>query len=105
MSAGVNVGGRGSYLVIGVGRGGPPQVRVFQGPNQTLVADFQAYEPTFTGGVRVNFGETVDPTKQVFLVGAGVGGPRIKVLRPSLDVIVPDYFAFEDSFRGGVFVS
>ena len=106
VSAGVNVGGRGSYLVIGIGRGGPPEVRVFQGLSQTPVADFMAYEPTFTGGVRVNLGETVDPTKQVLLVGAGLGGgPRIKVLRVNLDVIVPDYFAFEDTFRGGVFVS
>ena len=106
ISAGVNIGGRGAFMVIGIGKGGPPQVRVFQGTEQTLVADLLAYEPTFTGGVRVNFGETVDPTKQVFLVGAGVGGgPRIKVLRPNLEVLVPDYFAFEESFRGGVFVS
>ena len=106
ISTGVQVGGRGAFLVAGVGFGGPPLVRVYQGASPTPVADFTAYEPTFLGGTRVSMGETVDPTKQVILVGAGFGGgPRIKVLRPNLEVIVPDYFAFEDTFRGGVFVS
>ena len=105
-SAGLNVGGHGDYIVFGAGKGDAPEVRVYHGPNRDKVADFMAYETTFHGGVRVNFGDTIDASRPLLLVGAGAGGgPRIKVLRPNQNVVIPDYFAFEDSFRGGVFVA
>lgn len=106
VTTGVNVGGRGEYFVVALRAGGPPAVHVYRGVGNQLVSDFLAYEPSFTGGVRVNFGDSVDPTKPVLLTGAGPGGgPRIKVLRPNADVVIPDYFAFEESFRGGVYVA
>ena len=62
-------------------------MRVFRGVNHELVSELLAYEPAFRGGVRVAFGETVNPTRPLFLAGAGPsGGPRIKVLRPDLEV-------------------
>ncbi|WP_162656154.1 Ig-like domain-containing protein [Tuwongella immobilis] len=105
-SQGVNVGGRGQFIVVAAGRGGIPRVQVFKGVQQELISDFLAYEPTFTGGARVNFAETVDASNPLFLIGAGVGGgPRIRVLRPTGETVLPDYFAFEPSFRGGVYVN
>src|SRR5205823_6185984 len=40
-------------IVTGAGAGGGPQVRIFNGLNDSLVASFFAYDPNFTGGVRV----------------------------------------------------
>jgi uncharacterized membrane protein len=106
MTSGVNVGGHGEYLVFGAAHGGPPEVRVFRGADHAQISDGMMYEPTFTGGVRVAFGDTVDASRPLFLIGAGVGGgPRIKVLRPDLEVVLPDFFAFEEMFRGGVYVA
>jgi len=105
-SAGVNVGARGEFLAFGAGRGTDPIIRVFRGINHELVSELVAYESSFRGGCRVAFGDTVDPSRPLFLTGAGpTGGPRIKVLRPDLEVVLPDYFSFEDTFRGGVFVA
>ena len=105
-SAGVNVGARGEFIALGAGRGADPIMRVFRGIDHELVSELVAYESAFRGGCRVAFGDTVDPTRPLFLAGAGpTGGPRIKVLRPDLEVVLPDYFSFEDTFRGGVFVA
>src|SRR5262249_55120877 len=60
--------------------GGGPLVRVFDGASGVLTLAFNAYDPTFTGGVRVAAGDTNGDGKAEIITGPGFGGgPLVKV--------------------------
>jgi hypothetical protein len=69
---------------------------------------FFAYDPSYTGGVRVALGDlNGDGTNEV-ICGAGVGGgPNVRVfsVTPSRATMVANFFAFEPVFKGGVYVA
>jgi hypothetical protein len=98
------------FSAFGAAPGGLPLVAVLR-PDGTALAQFSAFEDSFRGGVRTAVGELDgDPNTQEVVVGAGVGGgPAVKLY--SVDVnsgaVLPRtaFFAFEDSFRGGVRVA
>lgn len=107
-------------FAVGAGAGGGPRVRVFDTATGALLSDFFAYEPTFTGGVTTAIGDVNADGRPDVVVGAGDGGaPRIRVFdgrafdriqtpAGSAKAINPpvlaDFFAYESSFRNGVFV-
>jgi hypothetical protein len=107
--------GSGRYA-LGAGFGGPPRVQVFDSTTGLKIADFLAFESTFTGGVTTAMGDVNRDGIPDLIVGAGVGGgPRVRVfngaaLGPAFDPnapgsVIADFFAFEDSQRGGVSVA
>jgi hypothetical protein len=74
--------------------------------NGTLLLDTFAFEPSFTGGVRVATADVTGDGVDDMIVGAGPGGgPRIKVLDGVTGQVVRDFFSFESNFTGGVFVA
>jgi hypothetical protein len=99
-------------IVTGAGVGGAPRVRVvgFTGnpdPFQAVAtrADFFGYEPTFRGGVNVAVGDTTSDGSADVVLGTGFGGgPRVRVLDGATFAPLQDFFAYESTFRGGVFV-
>jgi hypothetical protein len=82
-----------------------PDVRLF-GPTGQQIAEFQAYDPSFRGGVTVavtgsNSGAALVET------GAGPhGGPHVKLWQIAGNVATEQqsFFAFDPAFLGGVFV-
>ncbi|HZR02669.1 MAG TPA: VCBS repeat-containing protein [Burkholderiales bacterium] len=44
-------------VIVGADTGGAPEVRVFSGKDHSVLLDFFAFAPTFTGGVRVAAGD------------------------------------------------
>ncbi|MFO0851580.1 MAG: VCBS repeat-containing protein [Gemmataceae bacterium] len=95
-------------LVIAPGVGGGPRARIIDGKTGATVADFFVYEPTYTGGVYVAVADVNGDGRADLITGTGVGGgPRVRVLDgASLGATtLKDYFAYEDSFRGGVQVA
>ncbi|MGL6074693.1 MAG: FG-GAP repeat domain-containing protein [Fimbriiglobus sp.] len=72
-----------SDLVIGAGAGGGPRVRVFSGkslPNQSILADFFAFESSERNGVHVDAGDFDADGKADIAVGTGTGSrPRVIV--------------------------
>ena len=73
-------------IVLGADRGGGPRVTVLNGATFTALADFYAYDPAFTGGVRVAVGDlTGDATStgatgiQSIITAPGFGGaPNVR---------------------------
>ena len=93
-------------IIVGAGPGGGPEVRVFSGINGLMIKEFFAFESTFSGGVSVAAGLINSDSVYDIVVGAGAGGgPRVKTFDGSNLNVINDFFAFDPSFFGGVYVS
>jgi len=99
-----------AFLASGAVAGGLPLVEVLK-PNGTLLSQFQAFESSFTGGVRADTGELDDdPTTVEVVVAPGPGGgPRVQVYAVRIDTgattKLGDFLAYEETFRDGVRVA
>lgn len=101
----VNNDGR-ADIVVGAGPGAAGgHVKVFDStPTQPLLSFF-AYDPNFTGGVRVAAGDVNGDNLADIITGAGPGaGPHVKVFRATDLLVLHNFFAYEANFQGGVFV-
>ncbi|VTS05531.1 FG-GAP repeat protein [Tuwongella immobilis] len=108
----------GVYALAG-GEGTTPRVQIYDAATNFVIADFQPFEATFTGGVNVALGDINQDGFPDVIVGAGPGGgPRIRVFEgsavrnqgrgfnPNLTSnVLADFFAYESSQRGGVYVA
>jgi len=112
-------------VVTGPGQGGGPHVQAFSfaadGTNQQTELSFLAYDPAFTGGVRVglaDFGgdnggvagsKTLGDSEIVTAPGPG-GGPHVRMWDYDAQINDPDNFMnlivdIGPGFTGGLFVS
>jgi hypothetical protein len=64
----INGDGR-TDIVTGAGPTGGPHVKVFSGVDLTVLASFYAFDPTFTGGVRVAVGDLNADGRPDIIVG------------------------------------
>ena len=110
--SGVNVGsgdvnGDGfSDIVTGAGSGGGPHVKVLSGKDGTTLFSFFAYDPSFTGGVRVAAGDVNGGGKADIITGAGGGGSaHVKVFDGANLNVIYSLFAYDFGLRDGVFVA
>jgi surface-anchored protein len=91
-------------IVIGSGAGG--MVRVVNQTGADVRPPIQPYGATFTGGVRVASADVTGDGVNDIITGAGPGaGPHVKVYDGVTGAEVASFFAFEPTFRGGVFVA
>ena len=69
-------------LVTGMGRGGEPRVAIFDGETRVPLADFNAYDAGFRGGVSVATGMLEEGGRISLVTGAGPGeldAPKVNV--------------------------
>jgi hypothetical protein len=117
-------------VVVASGPGGPPLVKVIDGTklNQTqangeiadtaLLASFDAYDPSFLGGVNVAVGKVDADNDQDVITGAGAGGgPHVKVIdgdkltqiqangEIANSALLAGFYAYAPEFAGGVNVA
>src|SRR5262249_53092938 len=88
--------------------GGGPLVKVFTGPNLALLMAFNAYDPSFRGGVHVAAGDVDGDGFEDVITGPGVGGGSLVHVYSGKDgsmLLSFDAFAIVGSFQGGVFVA
>lgn len=100
----------GKFVAVGAGPGGGPRVQVWQFTPTGYAKRFDqfAFEPSFSGGVQVALTDWNGDGLPDLVVGAGNGGaPRVRIFTGDTDgnfAPATDFFAYEPSFRGGVFV-
>ncbi len=94
-------------IVVGTGRGGGPQVRVFDMDGTAVFTPgFFAYDEGFRGGVNVAVGNIDGKRGDEIVTGAGPGGgPHVRVFNRYGEYIGMDFFPFADSDKGGVSVA
>lgn len=98
-------GDRFDDIIIGADSGGGPNVKVFSGKDGSMLANFFAYDPRFTGGVRVAAGDVNGDGKDDIICGAGAGGgPNISIFNGADDSLMRSYFAYDPRFNAGVYV-
>jgi hypothetical protein len=95
-----------SAVVTGLGPGGLPQVSIFDALTTVPLNAFLAYDPVFSGGVRVATGDVNGDGVADIITGAGPGGGgHVRVLDGRTGASVHSFFAFDPNFSGGVFVA
>lgn len=94
----------GDEIITGPGPGGGPHVRIFK-ENGTPLASFMAYNPAFTGGVRVATADVNGDGIDEIITGAGPGGgPHVRIFDMTGRVL-GSFFAYAQNFTGGVHVA
>jgi hypothetical protein len=95
-------GDRHADVVVGADAGGEPRVKAYDRTGR-LLSSFLAFEPGFTGGVRVAAGDVDGDGKAEIVAGSGAGRPaEVRIFNLAgalLRTIVP----FSPFFSGGVF--
>lgn len=88
-------------IVVGAGRGGGPQVRVFNGEGRVL-GQFFAYDFRFRGGVEAALGDVNGDGKKEIITAPGAGGgPHVLVYDERAN-IMGNFMAHRADFRGGL---
>jgi hypothetical protein len=103
--AGADVTGDGfGDIITGPGAGGGPHVRVWSGTTYAEHVGFFAFDPTFTGGVRVGGSDLNRDGFAEILTSAGPGGgPNVRVFDGGSVAPLADFMAYDASFTGGVY--
>jgi len=93
-------------IVTGAGAGGGPHVRVFSGVDLHEIRGFMAYDPAFTGGVRVAAGDfDFDGHAEVITAAGPGGGPHVRVWDGATGAESAGWFATASTFTDGLFVA
>jgi hypothetical protein len=78
-------------------------VRIFSGKDGSLVQEFMAYDPRFTGGVYITSGYLDSSNHVQIVTGPGGGGtPDVRIFRSTDGSMTAEFEAFDSQFAGGV---
>lgn len=92
-------------VVAGADAGGASQVKVYDGDTRMAIADFVAFDPSFTGGVRVATGDVSGDGRADLVLGSGAGAGRVRILDANGLAVLADFQPFGAGFSHGVFVA
>jgi len=100
----ISSSGTTKFLVVGLGYGSFPQVKVLQ-LNGDDFKSFLAYSPFFSGAIDVAVGDVNGDGKDEIITGAGFGGgPHVRIF--SIEgILSSEFFAHDARSRSGVNVA
>ena len=91
-------------IIAAASKGGGPRVRVLSGLDRSVLYDFFAFEPTFTGGVTVAGADFTGDGNADLVVGSESQTDRVRVLRMPDRAVLTAFNAY-GGFNGGVNVA
>jgi hypothetical protein len=93
-------------FVTGPNAGGGPHIKVFDGRTASVLFEFMAYNPSFTGGVSVALADVNQDGRLDIITGTGKGGgPHVCVFDALNGQLLKSFMAFDSNFFGGVYVA
>lgn len=93
-------------IICGADSGGGPNITVFSGKDGKQLRSFFAYDPAFTGGVRVAAGDVNGDGIADIIAGAGPGGgPNVTVFGGLDGSLLASFFAYNPAFTDGIYVA
>ena len=93
-------------IICGVGSGGGPNVRVYDGRTGALLSSFFAYAPAFVGGLFLSTGDVNGDGVPDILTGVeGGGGPNVKAFDWRTAATLRSFYAFDATQPSGVRVA
>src|SRR5262249_4278045 len=93
-------------IICAADSGGGPDVKVFSGKDGSVLSELMAYDPRFTGGVRVAAGDVNgDGTPDLLTAPGPGGGPNVEAFDINSHSLLASYMAYDARFTGGVFIS
>ena len=92
-------------VATGADSGSEPRVRVFDFATGKEVANFLAYESTFTGGVRVATADLDGDGIDEVITAPGIGGGPIVKVFDLQGNLLRQFLVYEESYRGGLWVA
>jgi hypothetical protein len=104
--AGGDVDGDGRCdILVAPDSGGTPNLRVYRGSDNQVIANFYAFNAAFTGGVRVAAADVTGDGLADLIAATGPGVPgEVKVFDAATQQPVRDFLAFP-SFSGGIYIA
>lgn len=100
LTAGDLNGDRIKEIITGAGRGGGPQVRVFDREGK-VIGQFFAYEETFRGGINVAAGDLNNDGIDEIVVAPQTGSLPLRVFN-RYGEIISEFYPYDLRFKGGV---
>ncbi len=101
----ITFGNPAAAIAVGAGAGGGAVAKLVDPASGNAILSVDVF-PGFTGGVRVATADVTGDTLPDLVAGTGPGSsPVVRVLNGTNGQQVRQFFAFEQSFSGGVFVA
>jgi subtilisin family serine protease len=100
-----DAGNAGLEIAVAAGPGGGPHIRMFRADGSPLGGGFFAYDPGFTGGVRIAATQLDTGTDEIITVPRGAGGPHLRAFHADGSALGGGIFAFIGSVTTGLNVA
>jgi hypothetical protein len=92
-------------VIVSLDAGIGPTVGVYDGIQGAQLQAFFAYDPAFTGGVRIGIRPNKTGSDDILTVAGPGGGADVRTYSGVNDQLIDQFFAYNPLFTGGLFVA